>query len=670
MTLVRRDWWWAFTFAVIGFALGASALLVTGRLYFYQFFMPEMAYLACGGHFTHPETIPGPLLDFLAYRTDSVSCDALDLTQQAGPAGLFARGHLYLALVTSWLWRLSSLSYLALLPLICILYAAYVAGCFVLLRLFFPRPFAVAGGVLLTLSGSALTLAVYLRDFAKAPFFVWALVLLVLAMRATSLRGLLLWTASAGVLIGLGYGFRSDIVVLLPVGMALLLIGSALPKWWGRVGASILFAALALTAGLPVFTSGGGASGGLGAMMMEGATDPFNEYLDLGPTLYSWGSKYSDELTLSAIAADLGSASDTWIAEEGRPVYGFTQALSRSTEYVAGRADLFIADLATRALKAGGWILAFPALAEQSRNVLDPGGITVAFPGLLAPAYGLLGYIWIIPIGLMGAAAFMLCAVNHRPREALALLIGFGVLLGYTALQFSMRHLFHLEFMWVLGLLALVHVLTNPASVLPRMRMFLIGAAIFCGLVAVTYTALWRYQSDAMRQEIDALLQAPRQAIGSEPRSVDKLGVFTIPIPAEHLAIVSGEPDSMRGSDLPVAVQWQVVASVDRLVVSLGGEECPQADVPLSLEYEKHGAWQALDETIVGRTGTEATPGQVIIPAFYRATQHLAAISVPLQLASCVLAIERVNGQTRLPASFTAVLPPNWREHSLALPLF
>ncbi len=655
---------------MIGFALGASALLITGRLYFYQFFMPEMAYLACGGDFAHPGTIPGALLDFLAYRTDSVSCDSLDLTQQAGPAGLFAQGHLYLALVTSWLWRLFSPSYLALLPLIGILYAAYAAGCFVLVRLFFPRLSAVAGGVLLTLSGSALTLAVYLRDFAKAPFFVWALVLLVLAMRATSLRGLLGWAASAGVVIGLGYGFRSDIVVLLPVGMVLLLIGSSPSKWWSRVVASTLFAGLTLTAGVPVFTSGGGASGGLGAMMMEGATDPFNDYLDVGPTVYSWGSKYSDELTLSAIAADMGSTSTKWIAGEGQPVYGFTQALSRSTEYLAGRADLLIADLATRALKAAGWILAYPALAEQSRNTLDPSGITIAFPGLLARAYSLLGHIWIIPMGLLGAAAFMLRAVNHRPREALALLIGFGVLLGYTALQFSMRHLFHLEFMWVLGLLALIQVLTRPKSVMPRMRMFALGAATFCGLVVVTYTALWGYQNAAMHQEIEGLLRAPRQPIGSEPTSDDEMAVFTIPVPAEHLALVLGEPDSMHGSDLPIAVQWQVVASVDRLIVSLGGEECPQSDVPLSLGYENRGAWQVLDETIVGSTGTEAAPGQVIVPAFYRATQHLATISVPSHLADCVLAIERVEGPTRLPASFTAVLAPDWREHPMALPLF
>ena len=170
--------------SAIGAILSFLVLLQAEKLYFFQWYMPEMVYSACGIGFVHPVEVPRAVMDFLLVRTTTFDCATLSMPAVVEPPGIFTRTQLYLALAVSALWRFSSIDYRSLWPLVSLLGGAYAGGCFVLLRLFFGRLSALLGGLVLALSPVMLSMAMFPRDFSKAPFFIRSIVLLLLALRA------------------------------------------------------------------------------------------------------------------------------------------------------------------------------------------------------------------------------------------------------------------------------------------------------------------------------------------------------------------------------------------------------------------------------------------------------------------------------------------------------
>jgi hypothetical protein len=180
----------------------------------------------------------------------------------------------------------------------------------------------------LTFSPIALSMTLLLRDYSKAPFFIWSMVLLVLTIRARTVSATALWAVLAGGIVGLGYGFRSDIIIVLPIGMMFLGIGIRRGAWSLRVSAVVAFTAATLIVASPMLMSGN--TGGFGSVLMEGLSEPFRINLGLGEAPYSLGQRYSDELTLSSIAADMRAKDPTWDSREGVLGQSMSQAVSRS----------------------------------------------------------------------------------------------------------------------------------------------------------------------------------------------------------------------------------------------------------------------------------------------------------------------------------------------------
>ena len=666
----RRDLAWSLALAVGSGLIGVLVLRSGVIPYFYQFFMPETVYLACRGSFGHPGALQGPLQDFLTLRATSFDCADLPPAVSDGRLGVFPQEHLYLALAVGWLWRIFSPSVMALLPLVAAFYATYVVGCFALLRHFFSRPPALFGAVLLMLSPSALSVLPYLRDFSKAPFIVWGVVLLIAAGRAEGLHRQLVLASLAGLTTGVGFGFRSDVAVLLL--LAILFLGLGMHRGLaGRAAAIATFFLVFAFAAWPMLSTG--KSGNLGAMALEGASDPFNTYLGLRSAPYSWGVRYSDELTLSAIAADLRPQTLGWDRNEAQPVHGVSQSITRSTDYLLRHMDLVGADFAARAIKSAALLLAYPSLVEPERVALDPGGYPVpgnSVASWLSGAYALVGRIWTIPLGVLGFAAFLLREYTLRPRQALVLALGLGALLGYPALQFSMRHAFHLEFAWVLALLGLFHVACDARAYASRLPKFLLGSALACALVGLVYLGLATYQDRAMERAFKTLLAGEVESVAGPMTLADGTATLTVPVPPEHRSLVMAPADSMVGKALPISPQWDVRAEVDRLLLTVGGPDCHDENIDVSLNYEKRDEWQPLDQVIkVHRSSSDLGPTKVLFPAFYRPTQHFSGLSVPAEAEACVLGVERLLAPTRLPAAISAVLPPDWSQMPLHLEL-
>jgi 4-amino-4-deoxy-L-arabinose transferase-like glycosyltransferase len=646
-------------FALLGVAIGGYALQLVGLSSFYQNFMPETVYWACGHGFVRPVHPPQPLMDFLFARTRTFDCTALGPLDNLGPAGFFFRLHLYLGLSASALWRMSSIAYGNLWPLVGGLVGAYTCGCYVLLRLFFKSWPAAAGALVLALSPAAFTEIVLLRDYGKAPFFVWVLVLLILALRAPTWRMALLWSALAGAGVGIGFGFRSDVFILLPVGILMLVLGLG-PKAWGvRAAAIAAFTAATLLFASPILKAGN--RGGFGTLMMQGMTEPYRNYLSMGPAPYSFGSRYSDELTLSSVAADLRPGDPDWDAHEGQPGQSTSQAIRRSGSYVLGWLPLFAGDVATQALKSAGWLIAFPALVLPGHPGLDPGSVVRQWPEALA-------LTWLPLLCPLGFVVFFWRLAANRPREAVALFLSLGALLTYPVVQFSMRHVFHLEFIWVMSILALFHApfeWPKLRAILPR---FSIAAAVAVAAIILARTGLTAYQDRALRSELEAMLAQPREPVAVIKKALDGgKTAFAIPLPERYRALVEGPADSMTPLLPEIGVQWNVRAAGDRLLLTLGGANCPPGKVTLSLRYAKREAiWQPLDNDItVELPQDRELRTTVLAPAFYRPTQYLSDIEVASDRAGCIAGVERMVGHTRLPMVLSVSLVPGWQSRSL-----
>ncbi len=669
-----RDLMLALGFAFLGGIFGAWVLFQNNALYFYQPYMPELVYWACGSGFVHPAVVPKVLSDFLSVRATTFDCSLLDRSLALEPCGIFLQGHLYLASAVAALWRFSSIDYRSLWPLVSLLVGAYACGCFVLLRLFFDRRAAAAGAVVLTLSPVMLSMTIYLRDYGKAPFFIWAIVLLVLTVRARSLRATLLCAIAAGAIVGTGYGFRSDVFILLPVGLVFLAVGLGPRAWLRRTGGCAAFAGAALLLASPMLIPGGTAgssAGGFGFLLMEGLSEPFRAYLDLGPTPYDFGQRYSDELVLSSIAAELRLGDPGWDAREGAAFQTVTQSVTRSGGYVRNWLPSFSGDLATQAIKSAAWIVGFPALVSPRRLGIDPGGPVRAGPRaaqFVSPLYNLLGRSWLPVVCLAGLIAFFWRVDSVSPREALALFLMLGALLAYPIVQFSIRHVFHLEFIWVAALLSLIHLPSRRAEWRSISIRFAASVAVIVIAIFGVRAGLTAYQDRSLAQLFGSLLGAPRELVTDRASSVpgDGKAVFAVPLPDQYRSLVEGRFDSMTSNMGAFGLQADVRAAADRLLLTIGGPGCDQEKLTLSVRYAKRPeVWQPFDHDLTIERQDARGSTTVLIPAFYRPTQYLSGIEIPATQAGCIMKIERLNGTTVLPIILTAILSPGWQQQPL-----
>ena len=166
-----------------GAVLPAVELVVRwGGTSFYQYWTPESVYWACGHGWLRLAETPPALLDFLQQDAKRFDCTTLP-EEGYGPPGNWAGIQPAFTLVAGLLWRISGVTQEALLPLVLIFVALYGAGLYVLSRLFLPRWLAVACGAYLALSPVANEMVLSLRDYSKAPLFIWTFIFLICAIR-------------------------------------------------------------------------------------------------------------------------------------------------------------------------------------------------------------------------------------------------------------------------------------------------------------------------------------------------------------------------------------------------------------------------------------------------------------------------------------------------------
>ncbi|MBY3165954.1 hypothetical protein HFO65_35985 [Rhizobium laguerreae] len=651
-------------FALLGGALGIAVLIQSGWLFFYQSFTPEIVYSACGYGFKHPGAVPPKLMAFLLRETLTFNCADIDANAALAPPGLFSLLQLYFSLVVSFTWRQSSVSYQNLWPVVGVLTGLYAAGCFVLLRQFFGRLPATVGATFLTVSPIALPIIVSFRDYSKAPFFIWAVIFLVLALRARRLRILVGWVVAGALAIGIGCGFRADLIILLPLSVLALIIVFDIRLLFFRLLAAIIMAAVTIASAYPILSNG--KSGSYGSVIIQGMSDPFRNYLKMSSAPYSFGARYSDELVLSSIAADARSDHPNWDTDEGQPVYGVSQAITLSGASWQTFFPDFMGDFVSQAFKSASWIIGFPLLAA-SDALPDPGYPVMMGPPVsifMAPIYSLFAQHWMPWLGMAGMFIFFFRLWVKSRQEALALGVLFTALVTYPVVQFSIRHVFHLEFIWVLAMLSLLELPFTFREITRSGRSYPAVVAVISILGFSAYLLLVQRQQDILVRQFKALLSQPRQQV-AEAVGVERPVRLIVPLPPQYAGLVASSADSMTPLIASIGIQWDVRSAADRLLLTVSGAGC-SGEIVVSSNYTKRDdVWQPFDQQIMVPLDGSGEGTHVLIPAFYRPTQYLSDVSLDKLPQRCAVRLERMQGKTTFPSLLSAVLPPGWSSRSL-----
>ena len=679
----RERWTSACLDAAVALVLACIAAFVArgftddvGQLFFYQNFMPETVMYACGHGLVEPVVRPEPLAAFLARSATAFDCSALrDVS--ARPLSSFTRVHYYLALAVGETWRWMGVSYRALWPLAALLHAAFAAGCFALARLFLPRTIGAAVGLAMAVSPVSVAMLFLLRDYGKAPFIIWACVLLVWTLRQHRTDALLAGAAAAGAAVGIGRGFRSDVLILLPVGI--LLLGFAFDAARVSIVRRAGIVATFMLAGLGfMWPTWAPHRGGEGLMVMEGQTEPFARYLGLPAALYDLGTQYADELAFSSVSADLRRFDPSGYDEREESNPGPPpQALARSNEYVSGWMPLFAADLATRAMRSSIVLLGFPYALSPERARLDPfvppvshvrGGIvserTVA-------VYTAVANPWLGALGAAGLIAVLARVFARSGREAAGVGFLFVFLLGYPSLQFSSRHFFHLEVLFWIATGAVLASVARPAELRRSFRAFAGPAAAVALSGCGVYLALLVVQDTLLRREITRLLGGRREPVAAAREPVEGgRAFFAVPVPQEQEPMTKRPPDDLAKSRVETVVPARIWSGAERLLITIDGARCGGGPLTMDFVYARTPeTWQPLDRRFaiqLSSTGRTAVLGS----AFYRPTQHFDGFSVEAARADCVASVERLSEATALPSIFSAVLGPDWTNDKRFLSLW
>lgn len=671
------DWIIFGLLACVAFGIGGWLVLQTGRAFFYQTLMPSSIVAACGLGWFEPTVVPPALWNFAIQIAPRFDCALLDGVPLESSIGDSTRVHLYMAWAASTLWSLLGVETRSLWPLAAGLSALYATAGFALGRLFLNRYAAGAIGLLLAVSPLANSvLETSLRDYAKGPFFLWGLVLLVLALRARRSMGLAGVAAALGLVIGIGVGFRSDVTALIPIALLILTLGQLRGPvpWLGRGLAVVVFLGVAITLMAPLRAN---VQGFLGAIWMQGASEPFRYRLRLAPAPYDLGERYSDELTYSSIGADLRRDDPAgYDAREGDAL-ARSQTQRLATPYVMGWAPSFVADVTTRALAAAWLTAGLPTLLNpttpsvQLYDAIYPGRFSLT--QMTAQPMAMISSRWTPVVAVAGLLLLLLRIYARSRREALWFGVVVLLLLGLPSLQFALRHLFQMEALFWLAIMALLTTWPLRHALAAHLRgfaawcaaIFVAGASIQAGLVIL--------QERMLRERIGAVLAGEGSPVDVtvEPRVEGRL-LLRVPVPPAYQDLLDGPFDSA----VPAAahVNFHTVrAAADRLVIEVGGPQCSTPRLTLRLAYAlRPEAWQAKtrDILLVRPAGGWERPISLIVPAFYRASQHFEGIELAAADRNCVISVRRVENAHRLPIVFSAALAPGWEDRPLRLRFF
>jgi hypothetical protein len=651
----------------LGTAYARMPAVVSSAAY-YQGAMAPAVLLACGRGFTNLQRVPDrepefvPLLAFLEQRSDDFECADLphDITEV--PFTALQAASRYLLLAVGLTWKISGVSWSGLSWFYGVLYGIVAALAYGAARAVLGRTSSMLLAAMLITSAAQLGNLPHLRDYLKVPFFLAILLILLrVAVRPMSSRALLLWSAAAGAITGIGFGIRFDMVVFLAffLGAVLLLLpGSSWLHWQVRLLAVAAAAAAFVAAALPILLAFQLGNNSWHVAIL-GFSDQHESPLGLR-RMYQIGTSYYDGYVAAAVNSywqrQTGSTS-LFLLDS--PEYGRAGAA-----YFAEIARMFPADLAARA-----WAC-IPALARLGfdpvllpHSFADDSVIGRIFDARLALASQLLRFMPLLPV-LPLVVAIGMAAWNVRLSFlAVSAWLYFGAV---SSLQYQARHVVHLEVISLLLAIVALEWLVRSAwravatrqraqsfdyrRAAPRLLRVVFMTAGIAVFFVVPLAALRAIQAPAVRDLFESYsAQLPElQTFSTEALAGDRV-----------LVTPSLAPPSASSR-----LRTQFLAA------EFDGGRCPVDRVTATIRYAT-----SRSDNNFSRQLAVTMPETGTVRAWFAAydfddhagidTYRFTGLEVPATQLPCLSALNRVERVESLPMLVDAVLPPRWQQGKL-----
>jgi len=622
--------WWGTRYWVASFNAGRQPE-------FYQRYFEPAVMMACGKGFVVAQPQVPRMADFLNQRIDRFSCSEIPADAQLGTRGMFQGMWRYLFVATAIGWRLLGISWSGMGPLFGVFFAATITVGYGLLRLGMGRAVATFGAFALSVSTLHLLNLPHLRDYSKAPITLALILIIGILVKGRPTRGVLLGCAAAyGLLLGIGYGFRTDFLVNIPVFFFVLFAfvdGGVLKHLKLKLGSAALCLAVFLAVAWPVISVVYRSGGCQWHTALLGLTNRFGDALMIQRAPYDFGEPYLDDF-VTATVTSYGRRLHPGIG----PVEYCSHEYDRVTgEYLMEIVRRFPADMLTRAYASMAQVaeLPFPWFDAPLPGMA---------PAIYKPRLVLLKALKSSALIWIAGALVLASAVSVR----LGLFLGFFLLYfgGYPALQFQPRHHFHLEIIewWAFGFV--IHQLaaaavarwqgSRPAADVPRPDWRQAGRVLLVMLATciLTLLALRAYQQWTLRRFFERYLSAPVEELRFDPAP---RGLTRVLSPTQVADERSGE---------------------NFLVVALNAWQCTdQLSVTVTVRYDGTFPTEDFSRTLtVVRRSPIPEPTRIFIPVY----RHVVGLEFSDSHPGCVAGVARVRDLTPFTLLLPSILPPRW----------
>lgn len=603
-----------------------------GKPEFYQIYFEPAVMVACGKGFVISDHQPKALEDFLWRRRDSLDCVDLPADLKLGRNALYQEAWTYLQYTVGWSWRVLGISWSRMGPLFGLFFGTVTTLAYAIFRLGMGRLLAILCTFGLATSSLHLVNLPHLRDYSKAPFTLGLVLILGLTVTRSVRRSTVLILAAAyGAVLGFGYGFRTDLLIDLPVLVIALFVfldGGLTRNLMLKAAATAVFLATFVVVSWPVTSAVYKKGGCQWHVALLGLQSPFEDQLRINPAPYDFGYAYADGFVIRGVQ---GFARRTQPPDAPTPQYCSHEYDVQSGRYLTAIVTAFPGDFVARAYASVLQIVELPFLEIRppARDWAAP--LFAVREVLLKPRHS-----W----GALLAGAALLLTSASSVRLGFFLLFFLAYFGGYPAIQFQERHYFPLEFMgwWALGFV-MHQAITTAIAVkngrhgrLPPVRPFAYrvaaiavpGVIVCAGLLGA---ARW-YQTRQARHLFGAYIAAPK-------------------VPLENPA---GPLSGVSPGDWPQFVEVDLDEAVcgARPAVTFGYDPgFPDGDFTRTMT--------------VGRHARLAGPTRIFLPVFER----FAGLRFSDARPGCVLGAYRFTDLTAFPLLLGATLPPDWKSRPL-----
>jgi hypothetical protein len=604
--------------------------------FFYQSYFEPAVMIACGKGFVVAQPQVPAMSAFLAQSVDRFSCDAIPADAELGKEGLYQGAWRYLLVAVGVAWRVLGVSWSGMGPFFGLMFAATIVAAYAIFRLGTGPLVATLWSLVLSVSKLHLAYLPVLRDYAKAPFDLVLIFLLGLVVtRRPTWRGVLLLAVTYGVVLGFGYGFRTDFLANIPpffVALFGFVQGGPGKNLRLKAAAAALCMAAFLGTAWPIISSVYGSGGCQWHAALLGFSTEFSGPLGVDAPPYQLSRRYSDNFAY---------VTSTSYAARRQPGIGHIEychpEYDRATgAYLMDLASRFPADMIVRAYASVRRIVELPFSWSRTGDPEplsgdderpEPGG-----------QHGIGLALVVAAIGLASAASV---------RIGLFLLLFLLYFAGYPAIQFNARHYFHLEFItwWAAGFL--VQFVISEVRLLIRGRERLPGTmasvrraalllAVSAAVLTLALTTARVYQQRAARTLLRSYIAAPRE-----------------PIPIEDM--LPGTPHPV-----PRASPHTDPETADFLEVDVNGWHCGDAPA-VTFRYNRATRKEFSRRFVVHRTNVDGTT-RIFMPVY----DDFQTIELSDTGPGCVGGIYRVRNPGQFTVLLEAILPPRWE----SLPLY